>query len=205
MKNSKEHIKKELAKIIATITVNENIPTIESLTGKLNCSRGIIQNILALLEQDEVIKLSRKSNGTTLVAKNKKKLTNILFADKVHLNITYNESYFNFDDIILNNISHIFEQVNLTPYYSFNLSTPQSIELLKADKIECALVSRQYYNLFLDSEYAILHTINTLVSKVSLLGEALPENYFAESKLSLPEAGELVLVCKQFFYKLIIG
>lgn len=201
----KDYITRELIKIIATTSLNSKLPTINEMTEKLSCSRGIIQNILIGLEQADVITLSKGNHGTTLVATDKQKLIDILFDNKIHLHIPPNVNYSLIIDPLLTGLNSLFEKRDLIVYYSFNHSTRDNIKLLTLDQIDCTLVSKRYFDQFLSTDYQLLYTLNSADSAITILGETLPENYYLNTTIPVTAENELVVICKPYIYNLIIA
>ncbi len=151
-----DKMKFELVTIILNLQIDDNLPSIKNLANKYNCSRGIIQNSLAFLEQNDVITLE-KSNVRTIITNINYQIIELLFFPSFIIQAPHVPVGHKLDSITYETVNKLSSVLNSKLYVNFT-QISEKLPHQIFENIHFAIISKHQYDHFFHANVSIICT-----------------------------------------------
>lgn len=159
-----DYILKQLILLLSNHNIGDEFPSIKYLSDTWECSRGIIQSSIQLLEENGAVTLEKSKSGTKIIDLNLNCLRQIFFYNdlKVALptDILNNENNF----YILNSITQDFSCIQASLFTTFDHSSYHKLENLIIKKVHMILITDTYFDLIERNNLSIIKSYPILNS-----------------------------------------
>lgn len=190
----------EITELILNIEIGENLPAIENLRSDFDVSRGTIQNTLKYLEENEIIKISKRGrNGTVLIEKDVQKLLDLKGKTNYFgiLTIPYTPRYVG----LATGLKQVLrDMLKKEVHLSFDRNSSTRVLLLKENRVDFAVFSKKHAEKIL-SENDDICLITNLKNKSYLESHVIVKSKINQNKIVGVDANSYVhsLLVEEFF------